>query len=41
MSLDNVLAIAAAAHGNVPLVVIGIAMSIPIVVWRERAPRRA
>src|SRR5262245_39204626 len=32
MSLDNVLAIAAAAHGNMPLVVIGIAMSIPIVV---------
>jgi len=31
MSLDNVLAIAAAAHGNMPLVVIGIAMSIPIV----------
>src|SRR5262245_44870580 len=32
MSLDNVLAIAAAAHGNLPLVVIGIGMSLPIVV---------
>ena len=32
MSLDNVLAIAAAAHGNLPLIVIGIGMSIPIVV---------
>jgi predicted tellurium resistance membrane protein TerC len=33
MSLDNVLAIAAAAHGNMALVGVGIAMSIPIVVW--------
>jgi YjbE family integral membrane protein len=33
MSLDNVLAIAAAAHGNITLVAIGIGMSIPIVVW--------
>ena len=33
MSLDNVLAIAAAAHGSVLLVAVGIAMSIPIVVW--------
>ena len=32
MSLDNVLAIAAAAHGDMLLVVLGIAMSIPIVV---------
>jgi YjbE family integral membrane protein len=32
MSLDNVLAIAAAAHGNMPLIVIGIGMSIPIVI---------
>lgn len=32
MSLDNVLAIAAAAKGDMPLVVIGIAMSLPIVV---------
>jgi YjbE family integral membrane protein len=32
MSLDNVLAIAAAAHGNVTLIITGIAISIPIVV---------
>jgi YjbE family integral membrane protein len=33
MSLDNVLAIAAAARGEMFLVVIGIALSLPIVVW--------
>ena len=33
MSLDNVLAVAAAAHGDVRLVVFGIALSLPIVVW--------
>jgi len=33
MSLDNVLAIAAAARGDLVLVGVGIAMSIPIVVW--------
>ena len=33
MSLDNVLAIAGAAHGDLVLVVFGIALSIPIVVW--------
>jgi YjbE family integral membrane protein len=33
MSLDNVLAIAATAHGDFVLVVIGIALSLPIVVW--------
>jgi YjbE family integral membrane protein len=33
MSLDNVLAIAAAAHGEMFLVVVGIALSLPIVVW--------
>ncbi|HZI84227.1 MAG TPA: YjbE family putative metal transport protein [Casimicrobiaceae bacterium] len=33
MSLDNVLAIAAAARGEMILVVIGIALSLPIVVW--------
>lgn len=32
MSLDNVLAIAAAAHGDMVLVAIGIAMSVPIVI---------
>ena len=33
MSLDNVLAVAAAAHGDMVLVTLGIALSLPIVVW--------
>lgn len=33
MSLDNVLAVAAVARGDVALLVIGIAMSIPIMIW--------
>ena len=33
MSLDNVLAIAAAAHGNTTLIVIGLLISIPLVVF--------
>lgn len=33
MSLDNVLAIAGAAKGNFLLVVLGILLSIPIIVW--------
>ncbi|GGA20649.1 TerC family protein [Paenibacillus physcomitrellae] len=33
MSLDNVLAIAAVAQGDVAILVIGIAIGIPIVVW--------
>jgi len=33
MSLDNVLGVAAAAHGDLRLVVFGIALSVPIVVW--------
>jgi YjbE family integral membrane protein len=33
MSLDNVLAIAAAAHGDIVLVMFGIGLSLPIVVW--------
>src|SRR5256886_9452331 len=33
MSLDNVLAIAAAARGEMILVVISIALSLPIVIW--------
>ena len=33
MSLDNVIAIAGAAHGDMRLVIFGIALSIPIVVW--------
>ena len=33
MGLDNVLAVAGAAHGSVLLVVLGLLISIPIVVW--------
>lgn len=33
MGLDNVLAVAGAAHGDFLLVVIGLLVSIPIVVW--------
>jgi YjbE family integral membrane protein len=33
MSLDNVLAVAGAAHGDMVLVVFGVALSLPLVVW--------
>ena len=33
MGLDNVLAVAGAAHGNYLLVILGLLISIPIVVW--------
>jgi len=33
MGLDNVLAVAGAAHGNYLLVVLGLVISVPIVVW--------
>lgn len=33
MSLDNVLAIAAVAKGNTILIIIGIGLSIPIIIW--------
>ncbi|MDH3319432.1 MAG: TerC family protein [Betaproteobacteria bacterium] len=33
MGLDNVLAVAGAAHGSILLVVLGLVISIPIVVW--------
>ncbi len=33
MSLDNVLAVAAAAKGNVTLLVIGLALSIPLIIF--------
>ncbi|WP_394791480.1 TerC family protein [Rhodoferax sp.] len=33
MSLDNVLAVAAAAKGNVPLLVLGLLVSIPLIVF--------
>jgi len=33
MSLDNVIAIAGAAKGSLPLVVFGLLVSVPIIVW--------
>lgn len=33
MSLDNVLAVAAAANGNIPLLVLGLLVSIPLIVF--------
>jgi YjbE family integral membrane protein len=36
MSLDNVIAVAAAAKGDILLVAFGIAVSIPIIVWGSK-----
>jgi YjbE family integral membrane protein len=33
MSLDNVLGVAAAANGNVPLIIIGLLISIPLIIF--------
>ena len=33
MGLDNVLAVAGAAHGSYVLVVLGLLISIPVVIW--------
>ncbi len=33
MGLDNVIAIAGAAHGNIILVVLGLFVSVPIIIW--------
>lgn len=33
MGLDNVLAVAGAAHGSIWLVILGLTISVPIVVW--------
>lgn len=37
MSLDNVLAIAGVARGNIPLLVVGLGLSIPLIIWGSRA----
>lgn len=37
MSVDNVVAVAAAAKGHIGLVAFGIAISVPIIVWGSRA----
>ncbi|QHE51465.1 TerC family protein [Pontibacillus sp. HMF3514] len=36
MGFDNVLAIAGAAHGNIWLVVIGLLVSVPIIIWGSK-----
>lgn len=36
MSLDNVIAVAGAAKGNLGMVVLGIVISIPIIVWGSK-----
>ncbi len=33
MGIDNVLAIGGAAHGSILLIVLGLAISVPIIVW--------
>jgi YjbE family integral membrane protein len=33
MSLDNVLAIAAIAQGNIAILILGIALSLPLIIW--------
>ena len=41
MGVDNVLGIAGAAHGSIDLVVIGLLISVPIVVWGSTIVLRA
>ena len=36
MSLDNVIAVAAAAHGSLFLLIFGLALSIPLMVWASK-----
>lgn len=36
MSLDNVIAVAGAAHGNMALLLFGLAVSIPLIVWSSQ-----
>ena len=36
MSLDNVIAVAAAAHGSLFLLIFGLALSIPLMVWASQ-----
>ena len=37
MSLDNVIGVAAAAKGNVPLLVFGLVISIPLIIFGKQA----
>ena len=36
MSLDNVVAVAGAAHGNIILIILGLAISIPLIIWGSK-----
>jgi predicted tellurium resistance membrane protein TerC len=36
MSLDNVIGVAAASHGSLLLLLFGLALSIPLIVWASR-----
>jgi YjbE family integral membrane protein len=36
MGLDNVLAVAGAAHGNIILVTLGLLISVPIIIWGSK-----
>ena len=36
MSLDNVIAVAGAAHGSIALLLFGLAVSIPLIVWSSQ-----
>ncbi|WP_431800151.1 TerC family protein [Halobacillus andaensis] len=36
MGFDNVLAIAGASHGNIVLVIFGLLISVPIIIWGSR-----
>ena len=36
MGFDNVLAIAGASHGNITLVIVGLLISIPIIIWGSK-----
>ncbi|WP_369688659.1 TerC family protein [Caenibacillus caldisaponilyticus] len=36
MGLDNILGIAGAAHGNLTLVVFGLCISVPIIIWGSK-----
>ena len=36
MSIDNVIAVAGAAHGSLSLLLFGLAVSIPLIVWSSQ-----
>lgn len=36
MGFDNVIAVAGAAHGNMTLVIIGLIVSVPIIIWGSK-----